>query len=527
VTDLAASYEKLAKSYGVGCGPTARAPRPRRQGLSGSGAGRGEGRSFKPTRTASYSCLNDVVLTEPEAPSDGEGGVLQTEADEPVVTKPVPPGARPAHGGARRWAEAGRGWVGDRRRSCSIRSTWRWRSHSRTLRPTKRRCRPAPAAPPAAPRARWGRGAGGAEGGRGEQDLVPPEERMTIVICSSEIAPFSKSGGLADVCDKLGVALSRMGHRVMTIAPLYWRYDGVQNTGVWKEFGVSGQKMRAEYWHKFRETVPAKGDRPAQGVDHVFVQQGCFERHGMYGHGDDLQRFTLLSWAALEAPFAVDCGGSPYGDDVVFLVNDWMVGLIPLIMTSHYRRYKCYEKARVLFNIHNMGYCGNFGKVPPESLGLPNGDFYDLLFHDNQIKLLKGGIELADRVVTVSPTYRDEIITPEVRARPRAASRPRCVRGACGRVSGAAGAGAGGLGAAGHVSPALLAARWCARPPARAGRGARGAGQAGGVTGVGRGRDPQRHRHRGVEPDDRPFPLRPVPGALPPPRARALGEGGG
>jgi hypothetical protein len=158
------------------------------------------------------------------------------------------------------------------------------------------------------------------------------------------------------------------------------------------------------------------------------------------------------------------------------------VGLIPLIMTSHYRRYKCYEKARVLFNIHNMGYCGNFGKVPPESLGLPNGDFYDLLFHDNQIKLLKGGIELADRVVTVSPTYRDEIITPEVRRRPRprAASCPRCVRGAGGRVSGAAGAGAGGLGAAGHVSPALLAARWCSRPPARppargAGRGAGGA----------------------------------------------------
>ena len=52
------------------------------------------------------------------------------------------------------------------------------------------------------------------------------------------------------------------------------------------------------------------------------------------------------------------CGGKSYGDDVVFLVNDWMVGLVPLIMTSHYRRYNCYANARTIFDIHNMGYCG-------------------------------------------------------------------------------------------------------------------------------------------------------------------------
>eukprot|EP00960_Hanusia_phi_P044910 756901-Hanusia_phi.AAC.1 len=50
-----------------------------------------------------------------------------------------------------------------------------------------------------------------------------------------------------------------------------------------------------------------------QGVDHVFVQNSCYERSGMYGHHDDLMRFALLSWAALEAPFAVDCGGAVYG----------------------------------------------------------------------------------------------------------------------------------------------------------------------------------------------------------------------
>jgi len=78
-----------------------------------------------------------------------------------------------------------------------------------------------------------------------------------------------------------------------------------------------------------------------------------------------------------------------------------------------YRRYGCYEKARTVFDIHNMGYCGNFAVPDPHDLGLPNGDYFDKLFHDRQIKLLKGGIEMADRVVTVSPSYKDEITTPE------------------------------------------------------------------------------------------------------------------
>ena len=56
----------------------------------------------------------------------------------------------------------------------------------------------------------------------------------------------------------------------------------------------------------------------------------------MYGHNDDLKRFALLSWAAMEAPFVelASNGGNAYGDDVIFLANDWMVGLVPLIMTS-------------------------------------------------------------------------------------------------------------------------------------------------------------------------------------------------
>jgi len=328
VDDLAASYDKLAQSYGVG--------------------------GFRPTRTASYSCLDESMLTEvvaeePAGAVEEEPKPLATQALDEKIAKALA-------------------------------------KDSKAIDETE-----------------------------GESPILPPDERMNIVIVSSEVAPFSKSGGLADVCDKLGVALSRQGHRVMTVAPLYWRYEGAQSTGAWKEFGCFGQKQRIEYWRKFRETVPASPETNGEtfGVDHVFVQQGCFERQGMYGHNDDLMRFTLLAWAALEAPFAVDCNGSTYGDNCIFLVNDWMVGLVPLIMTSHYRRFGCYENARTIFDIHNMGYCGNFPVCNPQDLGLPDGAYFDKLFHDRQIKLLKGGIEMADRVVTVSPSYKDEILTPE------------------------------------------------------------------------------------------------------------------
>lgn len=326
VSNLQEGYDKLAKTSGIG--------------------------SFRPTRTASYSCLNDAALTDGNATA-----TLPTveEINQKIAEKLA--------------------------------------KDSKPLDDTV--------------------------------EELPPEERLNIVIVSSEIAPFSKSGGLADVSDKLGCALSRLGHRVMTVAPLYSRYEGAEHTGAWKEFGVCKQKLRTEYWRKWRETVPAVKGKPARGVDHVFVQQGCYERWGMYGHNDDLMRFALLSWAALEAPFCVNCPDSDpngpvkegeqsfFGDDVVFICNDWMVGLVPLIMTSHYRRFGCYQNARTVFDIHNMGYWGGFPPCDPHDLGLPDGAYFDMLHHDRQIKLLKGGIELADRVVTVSPSYRDEILSPE------------------------------------------------------------------------------------------------------------------
>jgi len=262
---------------------------------------------------------------------------------------------------------------------------------------------------------------------------LPEADRLSIVIVSSEISPFSKSGGLADVADKLGSSLAKLGHRVMSVAPMYKEYPGAVSTGVKRTFGLFDTGHTIEYWHVYEQVTPTSG------VDHIFVNHPCFQRSGMYGeggmdYGDNLFRFALFAWASLEAPLVVPCGGVPFGEDVTFLANDWQTGFVPLILASHYRRYKVYPKARCVFDIHNMGYQGPFANPPfsgaqPFSFcdfGLRDNAYYDKFFwlypasqrmhaldKGEAIKLLKGGIEMADRVVTVAPSYKDEIITTE------------------------------------------------------------------------------------------------------------------
>jgi len=278
---------------------------------------------------------------------------------------------------------------------------------------------------------------------------VDEDARLRVVIVTSELAPYSKSGGLADVCSKLSVALSQMGHRVMTVSPAYKHYEGAHGTNVRKHFNMYGFETEVHYVHKFLPT-DTSGQNPDMGVDQIFVQsQGCFERAGMYGdpgshdYFDNLYRFAVLSWAALEAPLVLPTC-APFGEKVVFIANDWQTGLVPLLLASHYRRWRVFGPARCLFVIHNMGYHGNFPNplmynydlenprdTPKWSLcdlGLKDDAYYDqykFIFPpekrgDNGIvddgecfKTLLGGIQMADRVVTVSPSYREEICTEE------------------------------------------------------------------------------------------------------------------
>lgn len=275
-------------------------------------------------------------------------------------------------------------------------------------------------------------------------------KRLRVVLISSECAPWSKSGGLADVASKLSIALSRRGHRVMTVSPSYRHYEGAMPTDIRKTFTLYGGSHEVHYTHMWCPTeVGGDPNTTKIGVDRIFVQNGCFERAGMYGdpggheYFDNLFRFALFSWAAVEAPLLLPAV-APFGEKVIFIANDWQTGLVPLILSSHYRRWRVYEPARCLFIIHNMGYHGNFPnpqmynynlpdpRHTPKwtfcDLGLADNLFYDLykwifppeergdggVVDDGEcVKLLMGGIMMADRVVTVSPAYKEEVLSDQ------------------------------------------------------------------------------------------------------------------
>lgn len=221
---------------------------------------------------------------------------------------------------------------------------------------------------------------------------------MKILMASSEALPYFKSGGLADVARSLPDALSALGHDVRIIHPLY---PSVHERGLpiveherlivpW----VGGQIELRTFTHK-----------PAVGAPAVLVQHHAFNTHGSpYEDADPAapaRRFALFSRAVLG--YALQ-----WGADVVHL-NDWQTGLVPV--------YALTDGITIptVFAIHNLAYQGIFDRHVLDETGVPREFFRPengLEFHGN-VALIKGGIALADRVVTVSPTYAQEIQTPE------------------------------------------------------------------------------------------------------------------
>ena len=263
----------------------------------------------------------------------------------------------------------------------------------------------------------------------GRAPIEQTEKPMQIVFVSSEVAPWSKTGGLADVCGSLPQALVARGHRVMVIAPRYQNgsksdvlYDGAFDTCVKSKVGCFGGEQEVGFFHQIKNDV-----------DYVFVDHPSFHRKGgLYGdshgvYGDNQFRFTLLSHAACEAPLVLpftDCGGY-YGQDVVFVANDWHAGLVPTLVASRYRPHGVYKDARTICAIHNILHQGVEPATTFPNLGVPN-EWYGALEYKYPehmraheldeglvVNILKSAIATCDRVLTVSQGYAFEITTPE------------------------------------------------------------------------------------------------------------------
>ena len=230
---------------------------------------------------------------------------------------------------------------------------------------------------------------------------------MKLLMVTSEAAPFAKTGGLADVAGSLPLALHALGHDVRLVMPWYRAVREV--TG---NLRPSRRKLSIPIGDHIYQAGYRTGE--IRGVPVYFIDvPELYDRPELYGeHGqdypDNAERFGLLSLAALELVRQLK-----FCPDVIH-AHDWQAGLVPVYLHQQRGHDPFFAKTSSLFTIHNLGYQGIFPLAVGRALGLDEPLLTaDGLEYHGQISLLKGGIRFADQINTVSPTYCQEIQTPE------------------------------------------------------------------------------------------------------------------
>ncbi len=231
---------------------------------------------------------------------------------------------------------------------------------------------------------------------------------MRILLASSEVHPYSKTGGLADMVGALGKALARAGHEVRTVTPLY------------RGFHEKFPQLKREDW-QFNLPLGARWVQAElysleveKGLTVYFIRQPEFYfREGLYqeadiSYADNAERFIFFSKCVAHLARYL-----PWRPDVVH-VNDWQTALVPALMLHQRRAEGWGNPPPVCLSIHNLAYQGIFPagafaltNLPPEFFTVDGAEFY------GGLNCLKAGIAFADVVTTVSPRYAREITTEE------------------------------------------------------------------------------------------------------------------
>ena len=224
-----------------------------------------------------------------------------------------------------------------------------------------------------------------------------------ILMVASEGLPFIKSGGLADVIGSLPQELVKKGHEVRVVLPMYLKiaqnfHDEMQLEAQYT-VSINYHEVPVNIWSTMRKDVKF-----------YFVEhRGYFERDNMYGYADDGERFAYFQKAVIEMLNQLN-----YFPEIMHC-HDWHTGMIPVMCKEGHSFDERYRSIRHVYTIHNLAYQGNFGVEMLDScLGLDyrlydNGN----VRYDGGISFMKSGILYADKVTTVSPTYSQEILTPQ------------------------------------------------------------------------------------------------------------------
>lgn len=221
---------------------------------------------------------------------------------------------------------------------------------------------------------------------------------MKILYAASEAAPFAKSGGLADVAGALPKALVRDGIDARVVMPLYGDLKFKDTLTYVTNFSVP-VGWRSQYCGLF------KAER--DGVVFYFIDnEYYFKRSGLYGFYDDGERFAFFSRAILEMLFYTD-----FEPDIINC-NDWQTALTPVYLNLYYRHLDKFSRIKTVFTIHNIAYQGKYGlDILEDTCGIGARDAH-VVEYDGCANFMKGAIECADKVTTVSPTYAQEILDP-------------------------------------------------------------------------------------------------------------------
>lgn len=230
---------------------------------------------------------------------------------------------------------------------------------------------------------------------------------MKVLFATSEINPFSKAGGLADVSQALPVALARMGHEVFIVSPKYRQARDVKppikNLHTNLEVPISWMKKTAQVY---------QAGPKDQVTVYLLGRDDLYDREGLYGneygdYQDNAERFIFFCRATLELCLALDLK-----PDIIHC-NDWQTGLIPVYLKTLYAQSPSLQSTASLFTIHNLGYQGLFWHYDLHLTGLSWELFTpQALEFFGKLNLMKAGIVYADILNTVSPNYRQEILTP-------------------------------------------------------------------------------------------------------------------
>jgi starch synthase len=229
---------------------------------------------------------------------------------------------------------------------------------------------------------------------------------------ASEVEPFAKTGGLADVAAALPRALVALGHDVRILMP---KHRGVETHGVALRPAVS--RFRLPLGDREVEGALYEGRAPSGVPVYFLAQDQYFDRDGLYGtpdgdYWDNCERFIFFCRGGLEAVTRLGAAGGDSWRPQIVHANDWQTGLVPVYLRTLYRDHPALRGVATVFTIHNLAYQGVFWHYDMPMTGLgwdlftPAGiEFY------GKINLLKGGLVFADLLTTVSRTYAREIRT--------------------------------------------------------------------------------------------------------------------